>query len=332
MYSLLSSYLSNRSQYVALGDDKSNCLPNDIGVPQGSCLGPLLFILYINDIIQLIENALSILFADDTSFVLKNKNINTLGIQLNYILYKVDDWCRFNKLVLNVNKTKIMLFNARNRRLPIISLGENKVEIVQQFKYLGFILDNKLSHTFHIRHLISKLKRLKAITYRVGKFLTLGTAKTFYHAMVHSHLGYGTLVWGGTLNTAGFRRLQNLQDKILKNLFFHHLPQENLYKRMNILRICDIYKVKAGLAMYSCLHQGSYSFMYNFINNLTRNHLHNTRYRNNFRLPIPRKKAIKLNFIYQAIKVWNDLDYDLRRVDSFDQFESELYKNVFDSY
>ena len=165
---LLSSYLENRKQYVCVGNCESQQLSCNIGVPQGSVLGPLLYIIYANDLNYLIYNLKMILFADDTAAVLKSSSRDVLMTYVNYVLDKIQDWCNFNKLSLNKTKTKIMYITNKIVDFLKIYLNDTEIEAVKSFKYLGFIIDDKLSHKYHIESVISKLRRYRYIKYKIA--------------------------------------------------------------------------------------------------------------------------------------------------------------------
>ena len=121
-----------------------------VGVPQGSCLGPLLYLMYANDLNYLIPDISSIMFADDTTLIDKNVNLKLLIFMMNTYLAKFYDWCNYNKLAINVKKTKWMLFSNRKTDVPPLMLDAAEIERVKKFKYLGFLIDDRLTHRFHV--------------------------------------------------------------------------------------------------------------------------------------------------------------------------------------
>ena len=332
---LLESYLDCRFHYTCINGESSTLTENKIGVPQGSCLGPLLFNLYINDIHNLLKNVLTILFADDSTVLVKSRDVNNLAFKLNCILFKIHDWCNCNKLSLNVNKTKVMVFNSKNKLLPRVTLNSKDVEVVTQYRYLGFVLDNSLKHTYHIHKLISKMKQYRAITFKIGKYFNLDTAKTFYYTMIYSHLCYGTIVWAGTIKTANFKVLKNLQNRIIKNLFCRHLansPVNSIYKQLKILKVEDICKLKTCVTMYKCLNLGFLPYVHDIIKKLIRSHIYGTRRRHDFLMPMPSVKSIELNLIYQMLKAWNELENSIRTSRNVANFKNKLINKILESY
>lgn len=333
---LLQSYLTNRKQYVCNNDCKSDLVDCNLGVPQGSVLGPLFFIIYTNDINYLLLNTMLILFADDTTLLIPSTCPKLLSVAANFLLGRIQDWCNYNRLALNPGKTKCMLINVQRNLFPGIYIDNSLVEIVTRFKYLGFELDNKLTHKYHVNSVISKLKKFKHITFKIKNFMTVFSAKSFYYGMIFSNLQYGILVWGGTISTFNFGKLGRLQNRIVFNLFSRSDESmddiSEIYGRYKILKVSDVYKLYACIAIYKILNCDYLSFYKDFLMSLAFDHNYLTRNRNNYRVPIPRSRAIKLNLIYQALKAWNALDLSLRNATSVVIFKRKLRNNIFSEY
>ena len=217
---LLRSYLSNRTMAIKINDKTSRPVSISIGVPQGSCLGPLFYLIYANNLQNLIENLTSVVFADDTTIVESSDSIEVLTLRLNFLMSKIVYWSNFNKLSLNKAKTKWMLFTNKTVQVPKIFIHGTEIERVDKFKYLEIIIDNKLKYRSHLTQLRTKLSQLRYVTYKIKPLINVSAAKSFYYSMVESKLSYGLLVWGGTrIGCATFLKLCRLQDKIVFNLF-----------------------------------------------------------------------------------------------------------------
>ena len=334
---LIMSYLTDRQQYVGNNNCKSSAINCNLGVPQGSVLGPLFFIIYTNDINYLLQGVLQILFADDTSLVISSKCPELLALNVNLVLGRIMDWCNYNRLSLNPGKTKCILFNVRKNLVPKIYINNSEVEIVTRFKYLGFVIDKRLTHKYHVNAIISKLKKFKYITFKLSKYMTVSSAKIFYYGMIFSNLNYGLLVWGGTISTVDFKKLEKLQNKIVFNLFHRQddttINVSKIYKRHKILKLADIYKLYVCIAVYRILSDEHYlSFYRDTLVDLAFNHNYETRNRFNYRIPVPRSRKIKLNFIYQAIKTWNSLDIELRNLPNLNMFKCRVRNCIFSLY
>jgi len=176
MLELLKSYLTGRKQYVKNGDVESVLLDVVCGVPQGSVLGPLLFTLYINDIVGS-SGLESVLFADDAALIAAEHTLKKLQKIINTETPKLFDWLCSSKLTLNYTKTKYMLFGldnikAKNKFKKVkfkININKNAISRVNEFKYLGVIIDEKLSWKNHISYIQSKLAKVSGIIYKSHK-------------------------------------------------------------------------------------------------------------------------------------------------------------------
>jgi exonuclease III len=336
---LITSYLNSRYHYVEINSNKSTHLQSNIGVPQGSVLGPLFYLLYTNDINNLIESLNTVLFADDTSIVDKDHDINILVFKLSLCLYKIADWCNFNKLTLNSNKSKWIVFTHKNIEIPELFLNGQLVERVSSYKYLGFNIDSNLRHRTHVNELKRKLSKYVFVSRKIKPYLTTGAARAIYFSLVQSVLCYGLLIWGGALfESASSHRLMTLQDKIVFNLFGE--PNDSMdnislvYKRANILKLKDLYRVRAATSIYKIMFDNFANFLHDTILQYTRNGNcnHNTRHVNDFLVPFPTVKAVKINFIYRAIKVWNELDNSLKELSTCNKLKISYTKQLMNEY
>ena len=197
------SYLNTRTLRVkcnvasgnnqTLSDDKTI----DIGTPQGSCLGPLLFLLYNNDLYLNLEHTKVILFADDTTIYMGHRNLNYFRWCIETDLLNISDWFKANKLTLNVNKSHCMLFKKNNKNEPLqTDLSEYKNSQCSRVKFLGVWLDEQLDWTYHCSTVLSKIKRNSHLLRARSNYLSTQALKLLYYAQVQSHVQYGLLAWG----------------------------------------------------------------------------------------------------------------------------------------
>ena len=233
---LFESYFKNRKQYTEIEESKSEILPLTIGVPQGSILGPLLFITYINDFSESTKTFDCIIYADDTtlssninSFNNEHSNVDTQTL-INDELSKIIEWLNINKLSLNKNKSKYMIFHMHKKEIPSFSLklGNTNIEKVDDFNYLGLTVDTNLNwkkHTEKVANRCSK-NRLKYV-------LPLCIKTMLYSTLILPHITYGIMVWGYQGN-----RLNKIQKKAIRiitsNRYNSHT--EPLFKQLNIAK------------------------------------------------------------------------------------------------
>src|SRR2546425_7369994 len=198
IYVWLSSYLSNRQQFIVINGASSGLLTNSYGVPQGSVLGPLLFLVYINDLGSIPElNACPKLFADDTNIFVRSKNLGDLKIKGQNAINKISDWMFANNLTLNSEKSYYMIFfptNQDNHGLSLdLDLNVNNIRInrVQSSKFLGVTIDDQLKWSFHIQELCLTLRRFVGIFYKLSCKLPSLTLKILYFAIIYPRILYG---------------------------------------------------------------------------------------------------------------------------------------------
>ena len=197
---LIKSYLSDRRQYVSINGFDSEVKNVDCGVPQGSSLGPLLFLIYINDFRFCLADTESGHFADDTFILYSGKKLKTIETVVNTELKCVSSWLRLNKLSLNANKTELIFFHSKQHSFNYdnisIKFDGKKLAPVDEVKYLGMYIDKYLSWNFHIHHLGKKLSRAKGIISRLRHNAPLNVCLQVYYSIFYSYLIYGSNLWG----------------------------------------------------------------------------------------------------------------------------------------
>ena len=213
-YNLFKSYLSGRSQYVKVNDVCSSLTNIIFGVPQGSILGPLLFLLFINDLPDA-TNFYVKLFADDTFLCSQDKNFDLLELNVNVELRKVFTWLASNKLTLNISKSKYIIF-SKKRKIPNLNIyiNDTALERCKSYKYLGVLFDHKLDWKAHIEHIVSKVSKSCGALAKLRHCVDTKTLVNVYHALINSYIRYGIIAWGSA-SKATLNPLQTLLNKAI---------------------------------------------------------------------------------------------------------------------
>lgn len=199
------------------------------------------------------------------------------------------------------------------------------------------MIDNKLKYNAHLTSLRSKLSNLRYITYKIRPLINVGAAKKFYYAMVESKLSYAILVWAGThIGSATFAKLCRLQNKIIFNLFATVNDSIDnvsaIYKRQNILKLPDLYKLRVSITVYKVLNENYAPFIFDELMSLTNENHYNLRHQNSFVTPFPRVNTIKVNFIFNAVKIWNELTNDIKQSQSAQILKHRLKDKYVNNY
>jgi hypothetical protein len=240
------SYLANRQHYVSVGGIKSEIKPVMHGVPQGSVLGPLLFLIYINDLNTCIKFSTTRHFADDTNLYhiidrtkLRNRNPTR---KLNIDLKSLNQWLIANKISLNATKTELIYFRNKRTPKPITKIKLNGITLEEttHAKYVGLVLDEYLNFKRHITLLNAKLKRANNLIAISRHYVPKDLLMQIYYGQFYSHINYGRQLWGQNENT--IEKTITLQKKAILLLSFAHYQEESspLFKNLNLLKLTDI--------------------------------------------------------------------------------------------
>ena len=302
------SYLNNRSQYVSFDNTTSSNANIKCGVPQGSILGPLLFLLYVNDIVNVSNDLLPILFADDTNIFLEGTDIDEMCTIMNSEIEKLCSWLNVNKLSLNVEKTHYMVFTKRQNlkvNVPLQIMNVN-IKQVDCTKFLGVHIDSHLKWSEHIKFIKNKIAKGLGILNKVRKLLTRKTIVTLYNSFILPHLTYCIEVWGATFDCylEGLNILHKKAIRLItsKPKMTHTAP---LFKQLNLLNLSQLYTFAINMFMFKFTYRllppvFTDMFVYN-------SSVHTYQTRQDYLLHVPLSQSVVLSnsIRIKGVTIWN---------------------------
>ena len=308
------SYLDNRTIRVKCVTSASGQLEySDVynikfGAPQGSCLGPLIFLIFNNDLYMHLQYCQCILFADDTIIYHTHQNLRHLEWCIKEDLAIISDWFNANQLTLNLNKTVCMLFapNIKNVSLPEeIDFNGMPIPVVKSTKFLGVHIDDKLSFREHYNSLVMKLKRNTNMLKCSKHHLSTHGKKILYYGHIYSHIVYCIGVWGSILPVECIKKLQKLQNKCIMLVDLNKIPLEAKYKINKILQIKEIILLESCKLGYKIVNNELPTMVHRAIttdskhNSLNKYHRYSTCYKALPNAPLMTGKTYKNSFLTQ---------------------------------
>ena len=227
----------------------------EFGTPQGSCLGPLLFLLFTNDLYLNIDHCNAILFADDTTVYKSHRNIRYLKWCVEQDLTVIADWFKANRLTLNLEKTVYIFFgNGKCNSKPILEIDKIALEPVECTKFLGMWVDENLNWNTHINRLINKIKRNMHLLKMPKNLFNEETLKLIYHAHIQSHIDYGLVLWGTMTTKDNLNRIQSIQNKCIEIISRNKNVEDN-FKKLKIAKINELIKLQEIKIGYRLLNK-----------------------------------------------------------------------------
>ena len=345
------NYLIGRQQFVTINEKSSTMKTTNIGVPQGSILGPLLFLIYINDL-PFCSNFLSLLFADDTTLLLSHSNINTLIQMVNSELHKIVNFFRFHKLSLHPLKTKYLLItnshtvkqmnfnifinnNNLNEQDPanIFSVERVKNEDdIPAIRFLGVLFDSNLNFNFHIKSIKAKLSKALYILRSTKNTLSLKARKAIYYSLFHSNLIYCLPIWSCTSqhNLKSVTILQKAAIRIVNESRYND-HSEPIFKSLSILPLNKLITF-FNLQIMQRFKQGflptSFNDTWSTNASLRPNNFEITlRNENEFNIPFNRLSSSDTRPLFNLPRIWESFpDESIKIVRNKIEFNAKLKK------
>lgn len=328
------TYLNNRFQQVKFNNKWSKCLKTEYGVPQGSVLGPLLFTIYINDIVEVCPEEYNIkMFADDTLLYVNGECSEEIERKANTILNIVEKWMCANKLKMNVSKTKFMIVRSVRKEqrgnIKLRCYDGNVIERVDKIKHLGVIIDDRLQFKDHCDYMLKKIGKKTSFLNRIGNFISAYARCTVYKSIIAPHFEYCASLLVGVGETQ-LKKLQVAQNRAMRVVL-----QCNKYTKVeHMLQALQFMSVRQRLYYSVCI------FIFKIVNNMAPVVLSNkieievrecdrqTRQAENIRLTLRKTRSAQKSLFYEGIKMYNSLPIEIRQREKLTSFRRLLKEYV----
>ena len=323
---LLTDFIKDRKYFVCVNGLKSDIITSNIGVPQGSTLGPLLFLIYINDMKNCSDLLKFIQFADDTTLLFRSKNIEQLNSILEKECNKVITWLSANRLVVNLSKTHSMLFTNKLGNLTLhIRINDIYLEHKAETLFLGVMIDQKLTWKPHIQHISNKISKTIAILRILRYIFPKRILKLIYMSLIYSYLNYCNIIWGGAYDIV-LNPIFILQKKAIRLISNSHYLEhtEPLFKSLELLNIYQIFRLNCLILIYKCTKNNYFPEFKNKIHKNSSIHSYNTRINNDFRPISGNLKLCQKSYLCMSIKLWNAADDNVKNLNSIFTFKKKI--------
>ena len=333
------NYLSNRKQYVSYNSCDSDLKDIICGVPQGSILGPLLFILYVNDITNSSNVLDFILFADDTTIDYSHKDIESQISLINDELKEVSNWFKANKLSVNASKTNCMVLgtphmtSVKVQNDLHIKLDGTLLERVKHTKFLGILIDECLTWKVHIDCISKTLSRNIGVMNKLKHFVPDRILHTLYCTLILPYLNYGILIWGNTCKTY-LDKLIKLQKWAIRTVSNSHYRSHSgpLFAKYNVLTVDDMYLLELGVFMFKYSINDLPTAFNNYFTKRSDIHRYQTRHINDLNLTSNKKAFSDHSIRTSGPIVWNSLEVTLKTSKSIKIFRNQMKQKLISNY
>jgi exonuclease III len=318
------SYLNNRYMRVKIPEEGSNQPSYSTwdkitdGVPQGSVLGPLLFLIYINDLPGTVnKKAVPILFADDTSIIVKSSELKDFQNNMAMTFNCVNNWFKVNFLSINVEKTHYLQFKTKNKPTCNINIvcNNNLVTALPKIKFLGIYIQDSIKWSCHIDHIIPKLSSACYAMRSIKPIMSLNTLKTIYYSCFNAIISYGLPFWGNSPDAIKVFRIQKRIIRIMLGCK-QRVSCRNLFRRLKILPLASQYIL--SLMLFVVKNKNLFTLN-------SEHHDTSTRQRHNLYQPISTMTTYQKGIHYMGIKIYNNLPQSIKEVSNKEKkFETSL--------
>ena len=326
------SYLSGRQQSVNLNGKLSNPRGVTVGIPQGGVLGPILFLIFINDIVQSVNAGTCNIFADDVAIYTNGNNIKEAELKLQVCVNEIGDWYKNNRLKINADKTNVMLITSRKHDSNELNVSLNGTSLrqVDTVRYLGLNIDSRLTWTDHVKQLCKNLSYKVFSLRRLSNTLSTPLLNTLYKSTIQPCIDYACSVWGNCSSKTRelIHRIQRRAARIVSKKYgARDISVTELIKDLKWQTFETRRDYFLCMLMYQCIHGTAPVRLCNEIEMYFDRHGFNTRNANSLNVvaPKPSTEMFKQSFTYAGPKTWNSLDDEIKNSHTLTTFKT-LYK------
>lgn len=320
------NFLKNRNQKTRYLMNESSRCEIPIGLPQGTQLSVILFILYINDIISATTFASIMMFADDTTITISARDVDTAIKQMEIDLKNILNWLNSNKLKLNVNKTKWMIISNKKCEFDgkTLKINDESIERVKQIKYLGVIINDKIKMDDQIEVCANNAAKKVNLLKRISKKLTFESKKTIYNTIVAPNFEFcSTLYINGTKEQINI--LQMIQNRAMRVILKcdYRTPRKFMLNALDWLSIEQKIMLNVIVMVFKMKNKNVPKYLYEQISYVGENQERMLRNRNNFKLPNAKTENTRNSIFYLGLKLYNELPDKIKKIESLPLFKEK---------
>ncbi len=319
------SYLDNRQQYCSLNGKKSKAREVQCGIPQGSCLGPLLFIIYLNDFERSLKFSKANIYADDTNVTIASNDIEKLVADAQEELLNISEWMRVNKLSPNPSKTEYLVIGHPRKTKAVnipngLKLNDSEIKRVSKTKSLGVMVDENLKWDEQFKTVKNKICGGLASLKKLKNILPQSKLCSVYYAIIESHLRYADVIWGSlpTRKLETLQRLQNRAQSIIES------ARLNDNWSCDWLNVNNLISFDRSVMTYKIMNKLSPESLWDKFELRSMHSSYVTRNCHDLQIPRLNTEHAKKGFKYSALKIWNDTPVDIREASTLGCFKKQL--------
>lgn len=322
---------------MVCGSSSSNEREITTGVPQGSVLGPLLFVVYINDLVRVFNTCKYHLFADDLVIYFESKECNFLMDEMNRELCALSEWMKCNKLKVNVTKTKSMVIGVQSLCKIFLSkchfsIDGCTIELVETFRYLGVIIDKNLKFHDHVDFICKKVSQKLGVLRRVSECLSLYARRLIYNSIVLPHFTFCSSILY-LANAGDKERLRLLQNRAMRIILGcdRYSRVTDMLRKLNWLNSNDFLEMQALIFIHKIKIKCAAPYLYNFLTKFKETHNHATRGAENFILCHKQLRSSQNSIFFKGLMRYNQLPNQLKN-HNLRKFRAALKSKYMESY